>query len=72
VSIVSSAYVADGHTQLDGRRYVEEAHTDSVGVVHSVRYLAPVGADYQAIANARASQIADALAEAEAQAAIDG
>lgn len=64
--IVSSTFSA-GHAQLDGRKYVVEKHTDSVGGVHHVEYLAPAGADYQAIANARAVGIAEALAAQEFQ-----
>jgi hypothetical protein len=71
MSIVSSVYVLDYHTQSDGRRYVRELHTDSVGVVHVVEYLAVSGADYQAIANARATTIETTLAEQEAEAIIN-
>lgn len=70
--IVSSVYALDGHIQMDGRRYVVESHTDSAGGVHTVEYLAPVGADYQAVANERAVVIADALAAAEFQATVNG
>lgn len=72
MSIVSSTYTVDDHAQADGRRYVVESHTDSAGGVHRVQYLAVAGADYQAIANARAVVIADQLAEAEAQAVVNG
>lgn len=72
MSIVSSTYTLDDHAQADGRKYVTEMHTDSVGTVHTERYLAAVGADYQAIANARAAVIAAALADAEAEAITNG
>jgi hypothetical protein len=39
MSIVSTV----GHAQIDGRHYVEELHTDHLGVVHRVEYLAAVG-----------------------------
>lgn len=68
--IVSSTHTV-GHAQVDGRRYVVETHTDSEGVVHSAEYLAAVGTDYAAVRDARAVQIADQLAEAEAQALAD-
>jgi len=68
--IVSSTHTV-GHPQVDGRRYVTEVHTDSDGVVHRVEYLASVGADYVAVRDARAVQIADQLAEAEAQALLN-
>jgi len=70
--IVSSTYTLDGPVQADGRRYVKESHTDSEGGVHTASYLAEPLADYQAIADLRALQIADALAEAEFEAMIDG
>ena len=72
MSIVSSTYTLDNHTQIDGRRYVTELHTDHIGVAHLVEYLAPIGADYQSIANARADSIALALAEAEAEELLNG
>lgn len=65
--IVSSTH-AVGNLQADGRRYVTESHTDDVGVVHSVEYLAAVNADYVAIRDVRVAQINEQLAEAEAQA----
>ena len=65
VSIVSSIHTV-GHAQVDGRHYVTEAHTDHLGVVHRVEYLAAVGTDYAAVRDARAVQIADRLAEDEA------
>ena len=72
MSIVSSTYTVDAHAQIDGRKYVAEVHTDSAGGMHTARYLAPVNADYQAIANERAVAIASALAEAEAEAVTNG
>lgn len=69
--IVSSTHTV-GHEQADGRRYVTEQHTDDLGAVHLIDYLAAVGADYVAIRTARAAQINEALAEAEAAALIDG
>lgn len=66
--IVSSTYKV-GHAQANGRRYVEEFHTDSNGVVHRVEYgPMPDGTDYQAIMEARAVQIAEQLAQQEAEA----
>lgn len=70
MAIVSSTHTV-GHAQQDGRRYVIETHTDSVEGPIVVEYLAAVGTDYVAVRNARASQIADQLAEAEALALAD-
>lgn len=72
MSIVSSTYTVDAHAQIDGRKYVTEMHTDSVGDVHRVEYLAPVGADYTAIMNARAVVISNALAQSEFEGMLDG
>lgn len=69
MTITSSTYTV-GHAQIDGREYVQEEHTDNMGVVHTAEYLAAVGTDYAAVAAARASQIAQQLAEAEAQALL--
>lgn len=69
MAIVSSTHTV-GHLQVDGRRYVTEAHTDSVGTVHRREYLAPAAADYVAIRDAWAVALASALAEAEASALV--
>ena len=71
MAIVSSTYTV-GHAQADGRRYVREQHTDSEGIVHSVEYLAALGTDYQAVADARAVSIAASLAEEEFEAIVNG
>lgn len=67
--IVSSTHVV-GHAQADGRRYVTETHTDDLGAVVVIEYLAPVGADYVAIRTARAADLGEAMAVAEANAVI--
>lgn len=67
--IVSSTHSV-GHAQQDGRRDVTEAHTDGVGEVHRVEYLATAGTDYVAVRDARALVIAEQLAEAEAKALL--
>ena len=68
--IVSSEYVLEGHTQADGRRYVNETHTDHLGGLHLVSYLAAVGADYAAIMASRVPGIEERLAEEEADRVI--
>lgn len=65
MAIVSSTH-AVGHAQVDGRHYVTELHTDSLGAVHVVEYLAEPGADHVAIRDARAALISEQLAAAEA------
>ena len=62
MTIVSSA-VIDDRAQIDGRRYITEAHTDHLGVVHSRLYLAP--ADYVPDLAATAALIEASLAAAE-------
>jgi|SRR5579859_987671 len=68
--IVSSTIADVGGTQVDGRKYVTEHHTDLVGVVHSVTYLADSGADYNAILAANAAALEQSLPAAELQANI--
>lgn len=69
--VASSSYVADAHTQPDGRRYVTETHVLTVGAPVIVQYLAAVGADYNSIMSSRAQQINADLAEQEAQQIIE-
>lgn len=72
MSIVSSTYTVDSYAQADGRKYVTEKHIDTTGVEHTSVYLADPGADYQAIMEARAIKLAAKLAEAEAEAVLNG
>lgn len=67
--IVSSTHTVD-HEQIDGRRFVTEAHTDNLGVVYRFEYLAAAGTDYVAVRDARAVQLSAWLAEAEADALL--
>ena len=70
--IVSSTFTQAAHTQRDGGRYVLERHTDDAGQVYQVGpWLAPAGMDVQARVTARAAEINDQLAEAEAQALLN-
>ena len=70
--IITSTYAADAHTQRSGGRYVIERHTDGDNRVYQVGpYLAPEGFDIAARMAARAVEISDQLAEAEAQALTD-
>jgi hypothetical protein len=41
-------------------------HTDNLGSVHFVQYLAEVGTDYVAVRNARIALLDESLAETEA------
>lgn len=63
--VSSTSYMVDAHAQADGRRYVRETHTLTAGASVNVTYLAPVGADYAAIAAERAAAIDEQLASVE-------
>lgn len=64
VRIVSSKFLLE-HAQKDGRRFVQEYHTDDKGVVHKEGYyLAAAGADYDAVMRARVPQVEAQIAEA--------
>lgn len=70
----SSSYTTDGHTQIDGRRYVRETHLDDAGVTHTSEYLAPANwtaTEYTARMNERAAKIDAQLAESEAAALLE-
>ncbi len=64
MGIVSSVLVAES-AQKDGRKWIQETHTDNVGLVYVIRYLAAVGLDTAAIMAARATQLGDDLTAAE-------
>lgn len=64
MSIVASVIVED-RAQIDGRRAVREHHTDHLGVIHAVSYLAEALADVQAALTARVATLTQALADAE-------
>jgi hypothetical protein len=73
MAIVSSVLSKEG-AQRDGRFWVLETHTDQVGVVYPIRYLAPSGtldAALNATMSARATQIGIDIGTAEAQADLD-
>jgi hypothetical protein len=40
---ILSSRLAEDSRQIDGRRWVREQHTDHVGIVHEVVYMAEVG-----------------------------
>lgn len=72
MSIVSTTVTQDAHAQADGRRDVTERHTFSSGEVVTVTYRAEIGADTAAIAAVRVSALEQAMADAEAQGAMNG
>ena len=56
-TIVSSVLDADTAPQKDGRTYVRELHTDSVGATYRFEYLASPSMDRNAIMLARAATL---------------
>jgi hypothetical protein len=64
MSIVSSIIVED-HAQVDGRRSVRERHTDHLGAVEDVSYLAEVGADVATAMTTRVAILEARAAETE-------
>lgn len=72
MAITSSVYAVDSHTQIDGRRWVYETHTDSEGEVWLFSYLAVGGADYAAIMAARAGSLLNQLRDRELMRLLGG
>lgn len=64
MAIVSSV-VARDQVQHDGRRQIVELHTDHVGVVRRVEFLAPADWDAEGYLATRAALIEAKLAEEE-------
>jgi hypothetical protein len=69
VAIVSSA-IAEDAIQRDGRRWLREHHTDHLGIVHVIAYLAAAGHDAAAALLARVAAIEAKLRDAEIAANI--
>lgn len=61
--IVNSTIIED-RAQVDGRRFVRERHTDNLGAIQEVSYLAEAGADVNAAMTARVATL-DAQAKAK-------
>ena len=70
-TIVSSVLDADATAQKDGRFYVRELHTDSLGKHYRFEYLAAPGVDKSAVMAARAATIIPGVQQAEMLAAIN-
>jgi hypothetical protein len=64
VAIVSSV-IAEDAVQRDGRRWLREHHTDHLGVVHVITYLAAAGHDAAAALLARVATIEASLRDQE-------
>ena len=64
MSIATSVILWD-QRQVDGRRYVRERHTDHLGAMHHVDYLAEFGQDVNAGLVASGTRIEAQLAESD-------
>jgi len=71
MSIVSSNYSILA-TNLDGSRIVHELHTDSIGKVHELRFVAGVSANLDTLLSDHVAMVEYSLAVAEAQEIING
>ena len=60
---IVSSRLAEDSRQIDGRRWVREQHTDHVGVVHEIVYMAEVGQVVDLMASA--TRLDAQLTEAE-------
>ena len=64
MSIVSSV-IAEDRAQIDGRRSIRERHTDHLGLIEEISYLAEAGADVASAMAARVSQLDARAVDAE-------
>ena len=60
---IVSSRIAEDSRQIDGRRWVREQHTDHMGVVHEIVYMAELGQGVDLAASA--DRIGAQLVEAE-------
>ena len=67
--IVNSVYKV-GHSQVDGRKYVIETHTDDANDVLVIEYLAEPNTDYATVMSNRVSVLNTIRAEQEAEQVI--
>jgi len=64
MSIVSSVIVAD-NVQVDGRRWIDELHTDNLGLTYGQHYLADAGFDANAALAVHATKLTNDINDAE-------
>jgi hypothetical protein len=62
---ITTSTILWDQAQADGRRYIRERHVDHLAIAHLIDYLAPAGADVNAILAARAVALVDDLAQEE-------
>ena len=71
MAIVSSSYSVAG-AEVDGSRLVRETHVDGNGDPHVIDYLAAPTTDKDALLALHATQLAEQLAEQEAEELLNG
>ena len=62
---IATSQIIEDHAQADGRRHVRERHTDQLGGVHEVAYMAEVGANTSTIMAARVASLDAQLQSSE-------
>lgn len=68
---IINSVVAEDRPQIDGRRAIREQHTDHLGRIHTVEYLAGANEDVTAVLSGRATQIAAQQQQQELASLID-
>ncbi len=53
--------IIENSVQIDGRRWIKERHTDSIGIRHFITYLANSNFDYNAALSARIANLEESL-----------
>lgn len=62
---ITVSVVSQESAQRDNRFWVQETHTDNIGLLYVLRYLASVGTDINAILAARAITLAQQIKDGE-------
>lgn len=62
---ITASTIEEDDVQTDGRRHILEVHTDHTGTRHEFRWMAVAGQDATAGLAARATWLADYLAQQE-------
>lgn len=62
---ITSSQIIEDSPQADGRRWIAEEHTDSIGKKHRVNYMAELGADILTIMAGRIAGMNESLVEQE-------
>lgn len=68
---ITSSTIEDDDVQVDGRRHILEVHTDHTGQRYEFRWTAAAGQDVTSGLAARATWLADYLAQQEIEANLE-